>query len=997
MNLEKLESEVLLELLLGLDSNKSEAENVSFFISFLRDKLFFDNIAFYKEDAVKGFEVISSEHQSSFYIDNVNDPQTFEFYHSGAEFQIKKTGNKYYLFCKRIGYVILVLERNYPFDEKLALVIDKALVILEASTKNIRYSKENEKNSHNNFPSENPNPVLRFDYDLNLLFANDASKLHFVNEFGVEKNAISNEVLRNNLSDFIESEDILRTFYIGLNNLTYSISVKKIIGENYFNVYVTDISEYLVNLNEKEKELEIVNENLNKQREFYEFILDHLPEDIAVFDRNHRYLYVNPEGIKDPEIRKFIIGKDDFDYCDYRNKPYDLAINRREIFNQIVDSKESSSWEDTINTTNGVKYISRKMTPLLDKDGNVFLVIGYGLDITKRKIAENELIAVNSKLKLLESFVKFTGDAIQVADEDGNMVYVNKIASDRLGIPEDAPENYHVSDFEPLFKDKTIWFEHLEGLKKSNITILSENKNALTGKSIFVEVNAKYEFINNKGYIIAISRDVTDRRTTELELINTKQKLESILNEMTDVIWSLSYPQGLVIFYTPSIEKLYEIDSKEWLKDARLWRKSIHIEDKHYIELIDTALREKGAFDYTYRIVCPSGKVKWVRNKGKLIFDKSDKPIRVDGITTDVTEIQLSFERQKQFIRDAPTSIVMLDDELRYLVASENWHSYFGLKEEEIQGKNILQIFPSISDHWKKYVQLGLNGESISKEEEKIVRSNGSIIWLKWKIKPWFKDVNQVGGIIILTEDITRIKESKEEELRNILKLTQSQNDRLKNFAHIVSHNLRSHSGNIQSLLYLIKEEIPDIKEFEIIQMLDQASDNLMETITHLSEVAALNVKENVEFSEVNLGSTVEKAIYNVSALARTSNVQIINLLDREAIILGVPAYCDSIMLNFLTNGIKYRSDRKDCFIKIYSEKTDNHLIIHFEDNGLGIDLKRHGSKLFGMYKTFHRNNDARGIGLFITKNQIEAMGGRITVKSEIGLGTRFTITFPLH
>ena len=179
--------------------------------------------------------------------------------------------------------------------------------------------------------------------------------------------------------------------------------------------------------------------------------------------------------------------------------------------------------------------------------------------------------------------------------------------------------------------------------------------------------------------------------------------------------------------------------------------------------------------------------------------------------------------------------------------------------------------------------------------------------------------------------------------------------------------------------------------------MLDQASDNLMETITHLSEVAALNVKENVEFSEVNLGSTVEKAIYNVSALARTSNVQIINLLDQEAIILGVPAYCDSIMLNFLTNGIKYRSDRKDCFIKIYSEKTDNHLIIHFEDNGLGIDLKRHGSKLFGMYKTFHRNNDARGIGLFITKNQIEAMGGRITVKSEIGVGTRFAITFPLH
>ena len=67
---------------------------------------------------------------------------------------------------------------------------------------------------------------------------------------------------------------------------------------------------------------------------------------------------------------------------------------------------------------------------------------------------------------------------------------------------------------------------------------------------------------------------------------------------------------------------------------------------------------------------------------------------------------------------------------------------------------------------------------------------------------------------------------------------------------------------------------------------------------------------------------------------------------------------------------------------------------MEIEDNGLGINLEKHGKKLFGMYKTFHKHKDSRGIGLFITKNQIEAMGGRIDVKSQVGVGTTFKIYF---
>ncbi|MBT8320234.1 MAG: ATP-binding protein, partial [Eudoraea sp.] len=83
-----------------------------------------------------------------------------------------------------------------------------------------------------------------------------------------------------------------------------------------------------------------------------------------------------------------------------------------------------------------------------------------------------------------------------------------------------------------------------------------------------------------------------------------------------------------------------------------------------------------------------------------------------------------------------------------------------------------------------------------------------------------------------------------------------------------------------------------------------------------------------------------------------------------------------------------------DLCLKIKARSKGNDVVVTFEDNGQGIDLERHGSKIFGMYKTFHKHKDAKGIGLFITKNQIEAMDGKIDIESAVGEGTTFHLTF---
>jgi K+-sensing histidine kinase KdpD len=107
-----------------------------------------------------------------------------------------------------------------------------------------------------------------------------------------------------------------------------------------------------------------------------------------------------------------------------------------------------------------------------------------------------------------------------------------------------------------------------------------------------------------------------------------------------------------------------------------------------------------------------------------------------------------------------------------------------------------------------------------------------------------------------------------------------------------------------------------------------------------------------------------------------------------------IPAYLDSILLNIISNAIKYKSDERELVLAIKAKSENGKTLLSIKDNGIGVDLEKNAEKLFGMYQTFHGNKDARGFGLYITKNQIEAMDGAITVTSKVNVGSIFNITF---
>ncbi|WP_273568360.1 sensor histidine kinase [Maribacter halichondriae] len=217
------------------------------------------------------------------------------------------------------------------------------------------------------------------------------------------------------------------------------------------------------------------------------------------------------------------------------------------------------------------------------------------------------------------------------------------------------------------------------------------------------------------------------------------------------------------------------------------------------------------------------------------------------------------------------------------------------------------------------------------------------------------------------------------------------------NFAHIVSHNLRSHSSNLSMLSGFLAQEKKEKERKNLVQMLQEASGSLNETVMHLNEVVQVKAHALEKMKAVNLYDCLKAVEKNISVLLKEKEAKCIISVPRKQNIKAIPAYLDSVFLNLFTNSLKYSFPSRKPVIEITSEEKGDKVVVKFKDNGLGIDLDRHGENLFGMYKTFHRHKDAKGIGLFITKNQIEAMNGNISVESTVDVGTTFTLVFDIN
>lgn len=306
--------------------------------------------------------------------------------------------------------------------------------------------------------------------------------------------------------------------------------------------------------------------------------------------------------------------------------------------------------------------------------------------------------------------------------------------------------------------------------------------------------------------------------------------------------------------------------------------------------------------------------------------------------------------------------------------------------KEEMLGYTMMEKYPGIekSSFFKVLEQCMYEGISSCIENEFVFPDN-TVGWFELRVHP------MPNGIGILSVDITESKRA-HMKLQETAHLLEIQNIQLVDFCNIISHNLRGPICNILMLSEFIEQAEDSSVKNEMFDKIKPISIHLLELVNELVE--SIQVKQDVEiqFDDINIFEKVDKILTGFLPQINLYNAKISLDFEKDFVIKYPRKYMDSIFSNLISNALKYKSPDRNPIIKINVQKIDDKNLITVSDNGLGIDLKMYKNKIFKIRQVFHEHPDAKGYGLFMLKNQIETMGGKIWVESEPNVGTTFYI-----
>jgi signal transduction histidine kinase len=220
-------------------------------------------------------------------------------------------------------------------------------------------------------------------------------------------------------------------------------------------------------------------------------------------------------------------------------------------------------------------------------------------------------------------------------------------------------------------------------------------------------------------------------------------------------------------------------------------------------------------------------------------------------------------------------------------------------------------------------------------------------------------------------------------------------NQQLEQFAFIAAHNLRAPVARILGLRQLLKlDSISREDEKMITDKMGQTAEELDRVVMDINTILEIRKNNTLSKTKVNLHEELEFIKANLNNEIADTKTEIREDYSGTNILYTVKPYLDSILFNLISNAIKYRDPKKKPCIEIKTESSNDDVILKISDNGLGIDLNAHKKNIFTLYKRFHSHVDGKGMGLYLVKTQVEALGGNIRVESEINKGTTFIINF---
>lgn len=644
----------------------------------------------------------------------------------------------------------------------------------------------------------------------------------------------------------------------------------------------------------------------------------------------------------------------------------------------------------------------------LRKDGSVFpadvslspmktseglLIAAAFRDITEKVAREKEiadyhqaLLAQSSKV---ESILGSISESFCLIDSDWRVQYWNPAAEKTTGkLRNDVLGNFlwEVFPQDPLSK---LYIECRRSMAERRSSAFEHHSS--NGSWYYNSVHPSAD-----GGLTIYFKDISERKRTEHEIVSVKNNQYALINATRDLMWSVDSRYRLISANSSFGNFVFDhygykyLPGDEILIDRNTGKRNIEwkayfdrgLDGESFFVELDSMPDHLTQFNPIADPV--SGEITGVACHSANTSERN----RLEK------EKRESAERFRAVVHSGSDLIFILDPQFSVNYVSPSASGLLGFSEG-LRGAGLLKLVHPES------VRKALHGlRETSKQRTvkigdiRIRGARGEWIWIEATIDNLL-DNAAVSGLVVNAKDLTDHKSREAERELLIRELTKSNGD-LMQFSFITSHNLRSPLSNIRGLLHVLEQQ-PDPKEaLEVLRLLDVSTQKLEDTITDLAKI--LFIRNNTEIPTRML--EVERIFHRVNRNfieAENGIDATISLAIREPVLVFNEAYLESIFINLISNSIKYRSNLRPLHISMSTQKHDDGIRLVFADNGTGIDTARHKDRLFGMYQRFHSNTEGHGLGLFIVKAQVQALGGSIEIESKVDSHTRFIITFPAH
>lgn len=680
---------------------------------------------------------------------------------------------------------------------------------------------------------------------------------------------------------------------------------------------------------------------------------------------------------------------------DYSKDQIDTGINdlieRGIPFNREI---ELQTIKDTIIWVHAVAKASYKNSVCIKVHGII-------QDITERKKHQDDLLNKNRLFNVVQRRAQL---GYWQWDFKTNLISCSKNIYPMLGIAENTKislgellKDVHPDDLDSVHLN-------IEKSKKKKSFKNFSHRIIINGVIRYIKVSGKV--ITNKNgeitNILGISQDVTAQKKDENEILKRNHLLNFAeqISKIGNWQWNLTTN---VVQWSPNLYRIFDHEVNSEITFDTYFN-YVLVEDRPKVTAyMERLLKSKSFESIVHGIVSRDGTVKTVELLATAIAGPSGELVEMLGTCQDISQQRSEEIKFKGLLDSAPNATVIINESSTIHMINKQAEKLFGYTPEELVGQSIDMLVPSrFGEKRKQYKEAFLANQHVQNmdigEDLHMMNKQGDEMPVQVTLGPL--QTNDGLLISVAIRDITeeRLAERKiieaKERLEVLTEELQTQNHQLADFTQITSHNLRAPVSNLNTILEFYKLSESEDERAELFEKFEIVVEHLTLTLNSLIEALKTKNEESHERVAVSFTKTLKK----------TQEILIAQISKTGAIITGdfsqidaIPynqIYLESIFQNLIGNAIKYRHPDRTPKIVVSSEIKNGTISLKFKDNGLGINLKRHGHKLFGLNKVFHNHPEAKGVGLFMTKAQVEAMGGQITAQSEVDKGSTFSIEF---